>query len=198
MPSESPGLRPLTLWERGFTTIYGGFPSGLVQMALRGLFAVLSGPDLSWWQLILYIVGFESFAGLDIDIWIVDDVGLAHTLGAGMYGLFYFNWGRSLGHLVAGAHIVDATTGRRMRTWQKAARGGLHIIVAYPLFWLILQLVSVGLVLIDRERRRSLYDLAAHTVVIVGEPTEEEPETARQPGWLEGLLGRLTGRDPTG
>ena len=198
MPSESPGLRPLTLWERGFTTIYGGFPSGLVQMVLRGLFAVLSGPDLSWWQLILYVLGFDSFAGSDIHVWIVDDVGLPHILGAGMYGLFYFNWGRSLGHMVAGAHIVDATTGRRMRTWQKAARGGLHIIVAFPLFWLILQLVSVGLVLMDQERRRSLYDLAAHTVVIVGEPAEEEPETARQPSWMAGLLGRLIGRDPTG
>ena len=163
--------------------MYGSIPSALVQIILRGLFAVLSGPDLSWWHLTLYTAGFEILTGTDTHIWVVDDVGLPHILGAGAYGLFYFNWGRSLGHMAAGAHIVDATTGRRMRTWQKVARGGLHLIVAYPLFWLMLQLVSVGLVLIDRQHRRSLYDWAANTVVIVGQPTEEEPEADGQRGW---------------
>ena len=196
MPSESPGLRPLTIWERGFTTIYGSIPSAFVQIFLRGLFGVLSGPDLSWWQFVLYAMGLESFADLDIHVWIVDDVGLSHILAAGMYALFYFNWGRSLGHIAASAHIVDARTGRRMRNWQKAARSALHLIVAYPSFWAILQLLSVALVLVDRERRRSLYDLVARTVVIVGEPAEEEPATVRQRSWVSALFGQLTGREP--
>ena len=198
MPSESPGLRPLSLWERGFTTIYGSIPSAFVQLFLRGLFCILSGPDLSWWQILLYALGFDSLAGLDIHIWIVDEVGLSHVLGAGMYALFYFNWGRSLGHMAVGAHIVDARTGRRMRTWQKAARSALHLVVAYPLFWAILQLLSVALVLVDRERRRSLYDLAARTVVVLGEPVEEEPATERQRSWVDAVFGRLTGREETG
>ena len=198
MPSESPGLRPLTIGERGFTTIYGSIPSAFVQLFLRGLFGILSGPDLSWWQLLLYATGFESFAGLNIRIWIVDEVGLSHILAAGMYALFYFNWGRSLGHMAVRANIVDAKTGRRMRNWQKAVRSALHIIVAYPLFWAILQLLSVALVLLDRERRRSLYDLAAHTVVVVGEPVEEEPETVRERSWVDALFGRLSGRESSG
>ena len=196
MPSESPGLRPLTIWERGFTTIFGSIPSAFVQLFLRGLFGIISGPNLTWWQLVLYAGGFEFLAGLDIDIWIVDDVGLPHILGAGMYAMFYFTWGRSLGHMAANAHIVDARTGRRMRNWQKAVRSALHLVVAYPLFWAILQLLSVGLVLIDRERRRSLHDRAAHTVVVLGEPVEEEPETARQRSWVSALFGQLTGREP--
>ena len=48
-------------------------------------------------------------------------------------------------------------------------------------FLRILDIVSIFIVLIDRERRRSIYDMAARTVVVVGEPAEEEPETARQP-----------------
>jgi len=198
LPSESPGLRPLTFSERGFTTIYGGIPGGFVHLFLRGLFAVISGPDLTWWQVLLYATGFESLAGLNINIWIVDDVGLSHILGAGMYGMFYFTWGRSLGHIAANAHIVDARTGRRMRNWQKASRSALHLVVAYPLFWVILQLLSVGLVLVDQQRRRSLYDLAARTVVVIGEPAEEEPETARQRSWMSALFGQLTGREPGG
>ena len=59
----------------------------------------------------------------------------------------------------------------------------------------ILDIVSIFIVLIDRERRRSIYDLAARTVVVVGNPVEEEPEAARQRSWLDALFGRLAGRE---
>ena len=188
----------MTLWERAFTTTYGSVPSGFVHLSLRALFAILSGPDLSLWQVILYTCGFATRAGLDVDIWLVDRIGLPNILAAGMYPMFYFTWGRSFGHMAVGAHIVDASTGRRMRNWQKAVRGALHIVVAYPLFWVVLQLVSAVFVLIDRERRRSLYDLAANTVVIMGQPAEEEPETARQRSWVAALFDRLAGRTSPG
>ena len=52
--------------------------------------------------------------------------------------------------------------------------------------------------MVDQERRRSLYDLAAHTVVVIGNPIEEEPEVARQRSWLAALFGKLAGRESAG
>ena len=196
MPSESPELRPLNLWERGFTTIYGGIPSSFMLFILRAVFLLLSGPDLSLWHFVRYTIGFD--VGLDIHVDAVDTYYLPNLMASGMYGVFYFTWGRSLGHMAVGAHILDARTGRRMRNWQKAVRSALQIPAAYPPIWLIVQLVSVALVMVDRERRRSLYDLAAHTVVVIGNPTEEEPEAARQRSWVSALFGRLAGREPGG
>ena len=195
MPPESPGLRPLTFWERGFTTVFGGIPTGLATYAIRAAFLLLSGPDVSLWHSLRYTVGFDG--GLDIHVDAVDKYHLSSVMANGMYAVFYFTWSRSFGHMAAGAYIVDARTGRRMRTWQKAVRSALQIANGYMEFLRILDIVSIFIVLIDRERRRSIYDMAARTVVVVGKPAEDEPETARQPGWMATLFGQLTGREPS-
>ena len=54
-------------------------------------------------------------------------------------------------------------------------RSGLQIINGYGELIRILDLLSVALVMMDGERRRSLYDLIANTVVIIEEPSAEEP-----------------------
>lgn len=196
MPSESPELRPLNVWERGFTTIYGGIPSSFMLFVLRAVFLFLSGPDLSLWHFVRYTFAFD--AGLDIHVDAVDKYYVPYIMANGMYGVFYFTWGRSLGHMAAGAHIVDARTGRRMRNWQKAVRSVLQLVNGYVEFLRILDVLSILSVLIDRERRRSIYDMIAGTMVVVGNPVEEEPEAARQRSWLAALFGRLAGREPAG
>ena len=118
MPSESPELRPLNVWERGFTTIYGGIPSSFMLFVLRAVFLLLSGPDLSVWHFVRYTFGLD--VGLEIHVDAVDTYYLPNLMASGMYGVFYFNWGRSLGHMAAGAHILDARTGR---TDAKLAKG---------------------------------------------------------------------------
>ncbi len=193
MPGESPELRPLTVWERGFTAIYGGIPSSFMLFVLRAVFLLLSGPDVSAWHFVRYTFGFD--VGLDIHVDAIDSYYVPYVMANGMYAVFYFTWGRSLGHMAAGAHIVDARTGRRMRTWQKAVRSVLQLLNGYLEFLRILDIVSIFIVLIDRERRRSVYDLAARTVVVVGDPVEEEPEAVRQRSWLDTLFARLAGRE---
>ncbi|MDE2787815.1 MAG: RDD family protein [Chloroflexota bacterium] len=196
MPGESPELRPLTVWERGFTAIYGGIPSSFMLFVLRAIFLFLSGPDVSVWHFVRYTFGFD--AGLDMHVDAIDTYYVPYVMANGMYGVFYFTWGRSLGHMAAGAHIVDARTGRRMRTWQKAVRSVLQLVNGYIEFLRILDVLSIFSVLIDRERRRSIYDMIAGTMVVVGNPVEEEPEAARQRSWLSALFGQLTGREPAG
>lgn len=196
MPPESPGLRPLTISERGISTMYGMIPGSFVLIMLRVVFTVLSGPDLSAWQFVRYVFGFD--AGLDVRIPVIDTYYVPYVMANGMYAVFYFTYGRSLGHMVVNAHIVHAGTGRRMRTWQKAVRSTLQLVNGYVEFLRILDVLSLLMVLIDRERRRSLYDLISGTVVVVGEPVEEEPEPARERSWTAALLGRLTGQQEAG
>ena len=202
MPDESPGMRPLYIHERAMATIYGLFPAAIVQIPLRAMFALLEQPDCGVGQTIAHIflgVGCTTPERLS------EEFDLAFLLGSGMYGVFYFTFGRSLGHMAVNANIVHYRTGRPMRLWQKAIRSGLHLLIglaaAWPLpqvpgsgsFWVMMWGVSAALVLLDRRRRRSLYDLAAGTVVVIGEPTEEEPEAARE-SVFNRALGRLTGR----
>jgi len=196
LSSESPELRPLNVWERGFTTIYGGIPSSFMLFVLLAVFLFLGGPDLSLWHFVRYTFAFD--AGLDIHVDAVDKYYVPYIMANGMYGVFYFTWGRSLGHMAAGAYIVDARTGRRMRTWQKAVRSALQLVNGYVEFLRILDALSIVSVLIDRERRRSIYDMIARTMVVVGNPVEEEPEVARRPSWASALFGRLAGREPSG
>ena len=196
MPNESPGMRPLSISERGISTIYGSIPSAFVQIALRAIFGVIEQPDYSFWQFMGY-----TFFGPGLCIGCGDDVrlnelGLPYLLGSGMYAVFYFTFGRSLGHMAVNAHIVHYSTGRVMRPWQKGLRSGMHLLLGSNLaVWTLLSGVSALLVLVDRRRRRSLFDRAAFTVVIIGEPSEEAPEseTARE-SVLNRALGRLTGR----
>ena len=97
MPSESPGLRPLSIIERWFTTAYGSVPSGFVMFALRALFLWLSSPDVGPWQFVRYTFGFSASLGIHVDI--VDTYFVPNVLGSGMYAVFYFSFGRSLGHM---------------------------------------------------------------------------------------------------
>ena len=159
---------------------------------LRAAFLLLTGPDVSWWHLIRYAVGLDAGLGIHVDA--VDKHHMASVMANGMYAVFYFTWSRSFGHMAVRAYIVDAKTGQRMRTWQKAVRSALQIANGYYGFLRILDIVSIFIVLIDRERRRSIYDMAARTVVVVGQPAEEEPETSRQRSWVSALFGQLTGR----
>lgn len=176
--------------------MYGMIPGSFVLIMLRAVFTVLSWPDLSAWQFVRYISGFD--AGLDVHIPAIDTYYVPYVMANGMYAVFYFTYGRSLGHMVVNAHIVHAGTGRRMRTWQKAVRSALQLVNGYVEFLRILDVLSLLMVLIDRERRRSLYDLISGTVVVVGEPVEEEPEPARERSWTAALLGRLTGQQEAG
>lgn len=193
MPEESPGLRPLTIAERGISTLYGSIPSAFVQIALRAVFGVIEQPDYSFWQFVSYVF-FGLCRGCEDDVYLAG-LGLPHVLGAGMYAMFYFTFGRSLGHMAVNANIVHERTGRPMRTWQKAVRSALQLLVSHPYFWMVMSGISALLVLIDRQRRRSLFDLAAGTVVVIGDLPEEEPEpeTAKENA-LTRALGRLTGR----
>ena len=202
MPNESPGMRPLYIEERAMATIYGFFPTAVVQIPLRAFFALLEQPDCAIWQIILHI--FLGVGCPDRDR-LSEDIDLPFILGWGMYAVFYFTFGRSLGHMAVDANIVHYRTGRPMRTWQKALRTGAHILIgtstAWPylwpalpsttLFWLLMWGISAALVTLDRRRRRSLFDLVSGTVVVIGEPTEEEP--ARE-SVLNRALARLPGR----
>ena len=211
MPDESPGMRPLYIEERAASTLYGFLPTGIMQIPLRAMLMLLERPECgAFWRAILHTV--MGFGCLDTD-WLSERIDLPFTLAWGMYGVFYFTFGRSLGHMVVDANIVHHRTGRPMRTWQKVVRSGLQVLIGSSstwtllpgastfwavvwfgdLFWVLMWFVSAALVLLDRRRRRSLFDLVAGTVVVVGEPTEEEPEEARE-SVLNRVMGRLTGR----
>lgn len=178
MPPDSPGLRPLTISERATSTLYGMVPTGFMLLALRIVFTVLSGPgDLSVWEFVRYVISFDA----DVNIPIIDKYFLPTVMAQGMYAVFYFTFSRSLGHMVVNAYVVNARTGRRMRTWQKVVRSALQLVNGYSDFFRILDLLSIASVLIDRERRRSIYDLLSGTVVVVGWAEPDEPETARAP-----------------
>ena len=170
---NAPTVRPLTLSERWTSTLYGMAPSGLVLLALKATLLYISGPELTTWEFVRYVFGFT--AGLDeVKMDVFDVFYLPQILAKGTYAVFYFSAGRSMGHMMVKGHIVDARTGGPMRTWQKAVRSGLQIVNGYGGLLRILDLLSVVLVMIDGERRRSMYDLIANTVVVVGNPAEEE------------------------
>ena len=213
MPDSAPGLRPLTLSERGISTLYGMVPAGVIMVVARLVFLLLhiirGDVDASLWESMRYLsIVFGNTTELEEVVGIVRvngptvfgyDTGettfsVTSTIGYGMYPVFYFSYGRTLGHMVTNAHIVHHRTGRRMRNWQKAMRSVVPVCIGlFPLLFSIMGLLSVILVVIDRRRRRSAYDWLAGTVVVVGEPAADEPETARE-GSRRSVLSRLTGR----
>ena len=171
MEDNAPTTRPLTLSERWTSTLFGMVPYSLMSLALKALFLYISGPDLTAWEFVRHVSGFTG--GLDdVHVDAIHTFYLPYFLGRGTYAVFFFTWGRSLGHMMVKAHVVDARTGGPMQTWQKAVRSGLQIINGYGELIRIIDLLSVALVMIDGERRRSLYDLLANTVVIVEEPAD--------------------------
>ena len=213
MPDSAPGLRPLTISERGISTLYGMMPAGVVMIVARVVFLLLhiirGDVDVTLWESVRYLsIVFGGTTELEDVVGIVRvngptvfgyDTGeaefaLPSIIGYGMYPVFYFSYGRTLGHMVTGAHIVHYRTGRRMRNWQKAMRSVVPVCIGFfPLLFSAMGLLSVILVVADRRRRRSAYDWLAGTVVVVGEPAADEPETAKE-GSRRSVLSRLTGR----
>lgn len=200
MPGESRGMRPLSLSERGMTTIYGMIPASLAYLLLRVAFLLVhiarnGVGGATFWEVFRYAIGLSGPSSIEVA---VIEHNVPQMMGNGMYAVFYFTYGRSLGHMLANAHIVDAATGRRMRTWQKALRAALQIANMYSDLVRILDWLSVTLVVLDRGRRRSLYDLLARTVVVVGDPVEDEPAPARQRSRIPALFGRARGQQGAG
>ena len=112
-------------------------------------------------------------------------------LARGFYLIAYFTWGRSTGHLLMGAHVIDRSTGRRMRAWQKLVRGSAQMLTGS--MYIVLDGISLILVVLDRQERRSVYDWLSGTVVVMGDLPPEK-ETAPSRSWVAALVDTLKGR----
>ena len=130
MAVNAPTVRPLTISERWNSTLFGMVPYSLMTIALKAVLLYISGPELTAWEFVRYVSGFR--AGLDdVHVDAIETFYLPYFLARGTYAVFFFTWGRSLGHMMVKARIVDARTGEPMQTWQKAVRSGLQIINGY-------------------------------------------------------------------
>ena len=186
MRGNSPGLRPLTMIERHYSWMYGFMPSVLIYAVLLAFSYVLTRPDIN---IFMYYLTFsqtvDPITGHELPI------NVQLMLARGFYLIAYFTWGRSTGHLLIGANIVDRKTGRRMRTWQKLVRGTAQMLSGS--MYVVIDGISLILILLDREERRSVYDWLSGTVVVMGDlPPEEEKAPARN--WVQQLAGALRGR----
>ncbi len=186
MGSNSPGLRPPTIVERHYTWLYGFMPSVAIYAVLLAVSYVLTRPDIN---IFLYYLTFaqtvDPITGRELPI------NVQMMLARGFYLIAYFTWGRSTGHLVVGAHIIDRRTGRRMSNWQKAVRGSAQMLTGS--MYIVLDGISLILIILDRQERRSVYDWLSGTVVVVGDlPPEEERAPARS--WIGDIVGALRGR----
>ena len=175
--------------ERHYSWIYGIMPFALIYAALVGITYLLTRPDVNIFS---YYLGFyqtqDPITGLDLP------VNVQMILARGFYLIAYFTWGRSTGHLLVGAHIIDRKTGRRMRTWQKLVRGFAQVFAGS--LYIVLDGISLILILLDREERRSVYDWIAGTVVVVGDlPPEEEKAASRS--WLAEVAQAIRGKPAT-
>ncbi len=186
MGSQSPGLRPPTLVERHITWMYGFMPAVVIYTVLLLVSYVLTRPDTN---IFLYLLTFsqtqDPITGTELPI------NIQMMLARGFYLIAYFTWGRSTGHMLMGAHVIDRRTGRRMRTWQKLVRGLAQMLSGS--LYVVLDGISLILVLLDREERRSVYDWLAGTVVVIGDLPPEE-EKAPERSWLAQLSDALRGR----
>ena len=186
MGGNSPGLRPLTIVERHYSWMYGFMPSVLIYAVLLAISYFLTRPDIN---IFLYYLTFsqtvDPITGHELPI------NVQLMLARGFYLIAYFTWGRSTGHLLVGAHIVDRKTGRRMKTWQKVVRGSAQMLSGS--MYIVLDGISWLLVLVDRQERRSVYDWLSGTVVVIGDlPPEEEKAPSRS--WVANLVDALRGR----
>ena len=87
--------------------------------------------------------------------------------------------------------MIDQKTGRRMNNRQKLARGLAQMLAGFH--FVFVDGISFLLIVADRERRRSLYDHIAGTVVVVGDlPPEEEKAPSRS--WVGELARSLRSR----
>ncbi|MYC28877.1 MAG: RDD family protein [Chloroflexi bacterium] len=183
MGGNSPGLRPLTFVERHITWMYGFMPAVAIYTVLLAVSYFLTRPDIN---IFLYFLTFsqtvDPVTGRELPI------NVQMMLARGFYLIAYFTWGRSTGHLLMGAHVIDRKTGRRMTTWQKLVRGSAQMLTGS--LYIVLDGISLILVLLDRQERRSVYDWLSGTVVVMGDlPPEEETVTSRS--WVAQLIGSL-------
>ena len=185
MPGNSPELRPLTIAERHITWLYGIAPSSLIYCLLVAITYLLVRPEVDILE--FYMSPTETPDPVTGQQW---PINVQMILARAFYFIAYFTWGRSTGHLAVGAHVIDRKTGRRMRTWQKIVRGSAQVFAGS--MYIVLDAISLLLVLLDRQERRSAYDWLAGTVVVKGElPPEEEAAPARS--WFSGLARALRG-----
>ena len=190
MAGRARGLRSPTISERGICYIYGLAPSLPVAVLALSILYFVIRPDMSAFSYIFLAV-FYVDALHDVNE-TLPFVNFHIVLARGTYLLFYFTWGRSLGHMAVDAHVVDRKTLRPMRGWQKVMRGAAQMAGGYLY---ILDAISAPLALVDRERR-SMYDFIAGTVVVIGDLPPEE-ETAPSRSWMA-ELGRILRGRPAG
>ena len=183
MGGNSPGLRPLTIVERHITWMYGFMPAVAIYTVLLAVSYFLTRPDIN---IFLYFLTFsqtvDPITGRELPI------NVQMMLARGFYLIAYFTWGRSSGHLLMGAHVIDRRTGRRMTTWQKLVRGSAQMLTGS--LYIVLDGISLILVLLDRQERRSVYDWLSGTVVVMGDLPPEE-ETAPSRSWVAQLIGSM-------
>ena len=174
---QSPGLRPLTVVERQGTWILGLLPCAFIYIGLRLFTYFLSPSDQNLFLFLLRPPTVElPLPFVDFDMPLID---LQLILSRIFYPVAYFTWGRSTGHLALGAYIVDRKTMRQIGTGRKLIRGLFQVFTApiYP----FIDLMSWGLIWVDREQRRSINDWVAGTMVVVGDvPMEPERVSWRQ------------------
>ena len=161
-------------------------PSVAIYAVLLAISYGLTRPDMN---IFVYYLTFsqtvDPITGREFPI------NVQMMLARGFYLIAYFTWGRSTGHLLVGANVVDRRTGRRMRTWQKLVRGSAQMLTGS--MYIILDGISLILIILDRQERRSVYDWLSGTVVVMGDLPPEE-ETAPSRSWVAGLVDALRGR----
>ena len=190
---QSPGLRPLTLRERAGAWFYGLLPSSFIYMTLRLGVILLEVVNLSGFSLVtdpptVYLP--LPFTDYDLPQPLVDTQVI---LSRAFYPVAYFTWGRSTGHLLFGAYIVDRKTMRQIGPGRKLIRSLFQVVISPA--YLVVDMMSVILVMVDREQRRSINDWVAGTLVVTGDvPLEPEPIPWRR--WVGDLSQALRGRRP--
>ncbi len=161
-------------------------PTAFAYMGLLALTYLLTRPDVN---IFYYFINPSATPVTIGELSIPFNINM--MLARSFFLVAYFTWGRSTGHLVIGAHVVDRKTGRRMKTWQKLVRGLAQM--GAGSMYIVMDGISLLLILIDREERRSAYDWIAGTMVVVGDlPPEEE----RSRSWVA-ELSRVFRRQPT-
>lgn len=180
---QSPGLRPLTLVERQGAWVFGILPVSFAYVTLQLAIYLITLPDQPLWLYITEVPTVEI--PLSFEEGKVTRVNLIGYLARSIYLVAYFTWGRSTGHLVVGAYIVDRKTMRQIGPGRKLLRGAAQLaggtqMILLPLY-LILDALSMLLILLDRGERRSVYDWIAGTMVVTGDvPLEPERVSWRQ------------------
>ena len=182
-------MRPLTPLERQVSWFYALVPVLAAYVVLLTVTYVITRPDLNYF-LFLFDIGNPIAPATGREI----SSGLQMTLARGCFLVAYLTWSRSTGHMQVGGHVVDRRTGMPMRTWQRLVRGGAQMLSGT--FYLVFDAISVVLVLLDKEERRSLYDWISGTVVVSYGPLPEDGGLPPGTGWLSRWLWKRRGGRP--